>query len=577
MNSGITIVSAPKSGLWRVFCTELGLESRTLDSAKLTDEALAETKLLILPGVFSLPPGSVARLRAFVDRGGRLLVTDRLPAGVADLLGIEEIGRLTSRNWLLPVFNRYRRHGAGLDGMPEAAPIVFETADATLFRLVGDGAVVATWGLDDADLGLPAIARTKTGVFIGLLWSTGATDEQLQLAESVLCELLPETKATRAARAAAREKDETARLAAVKVPPPAPGERRGFWGNGLPRFFRNGPGWEKAVALAADCGITDIYPIMTWGGASYYPSEVMEESSVSKRLGDQLAECLAACRRHGVRLHARRICHRIDPAMVPDAVRDKFIAEGRVQISANGEKAMWLCPTDPRNREMEVASCVEMARRGVAGVNLDFIRYDHGRFCCCEGCRTRFAMKHGLQPRWPDDVVPGGRYVEEWRAFRIAEITATVKAIRAALRREAPQVELSVCAFSYFFCGDEKIDPPDDPDFLHDHIAQDWVRWAREGIVDYVLPMNYQSDSKKFAYFLDEQLGVLRDDTDKYLSGVGVRNQPVAGSRALAIRLLEQVAAVREREKTGFVFFTLDPRAEGALPLVAKALKEGQR
>ena len=89
--------------------------------------------------------------------------------------------------------------------------------------------------------------------------------------------------------------------------------------------------------------------------------------------------------------------------------------------------------------------------------------------------------------------------------------------------------------------------------------------------------MNYQSDSKKFAYFLDEQLGVLRDDTDKYLSGIGVRNQPLAGSRALAIRLLEQVAAVREREKTGFVFFTLDPRAEGALPLVAKALKEGQR
>ena len=40
--------------------------------------------------------------------------------------------------------------------------------------------------------------------------------------------------------------------------------------------------------------------------------------------------------------------------------------------------------------------------------------------------------------------------------------------------------------------------------------------------------------------------------------------------------LAECVAAVREREKTGFVFFTLDPRAEGALPLVAKALKEGQ-
>ena len=89
--------------------------------------------------------------------------------------------------------------------------------------------------------------------------------------------------------------------------------------------------------------------------------------------------------------------------------------------------------------------------------------------------------------------------------------------------------------------------------------------------------MNYQSDMAKFTYFVDKQLGILADDADKFLGGVGVRNQPVAGSRALAIRLLEQVAAVREREKTGFVFFTLDPRAEGALPLVAKALKEGQR
>ena len=573
----ITILSAPKSGLWRIFCNELGLESRTIEPAKLTDEVLAQTRLLILPGVFSLPTGSLAKLRAFVDGGGRLLVTDRLPAGVGDLLAIEEIGRLTSRNWLLPVFNRYRRHGRGLDGMPELAPIVFETADAALFRLVGDGEVVATWGLDDADLGIPSIARTPTGVFMGLLWSTGATDEQLQLAEAILCDLLPEAKSTHDSRAAAREKAETECLDSLQVPPPAPGERRGFWGNGLPRFFHNGPGWEKAVALAADCGITDIYPIMTWGGASYYPSDVMEESPVSKRLGDQLAECLAACRRHGIRLHARRICHRIDPAMVPDAVRDRFTAEGRVQISANGEKAMWLCPTDPRNREMEVASCVEMAKRGVDGINLDFIRYDHGRFCCCEGCRRRFAVKHGLQPRWPDDVIPGGRYVEEWRAFRIAEITATVRAIREALRREAPKVELSACAFSYFFCGNEKIDPPDDPDFLHDHIAQDWVRWARDGLVDYVLPMNYQGDSKKFTYFVDEQLGILEGEHGKYLSGIGVRNQPVAGSRALAIRMLEQVAIVREREKTGFVFFTLDPRAEGALPLVAKALKEGQR
>ena len=79
----ITILSAPKSGLWRVFCNELGLESRTLDAAKLTDDVLAETRLLILPGVFSLPTGSIAKLRAFVDGGGRLLVTDRLPAGVA--------------------------------------------------------------------------------------------------------------------------------------------------------------------------------------------------------------------------------------------------------------------------------------------------------------------------------------------------------------------------------------------------------------------------------------------------------------------------------------------------------------
>ena len=68
--------------------------------------------------------------------------------------------------------------------------------------------------------------------------------------------------------------------------------------------------------------------------------------------------------------------------------------------------------------------------------------------------------------------------------------------------------------------------------------------------------MNYQSDMAKFTYFVDKQLGILADDADKFLGGVGVRNQPVAGSRALAIRL--------------------DPRAEGALPLVAKALKQGQ-
>ena len=34
--------------------------------------------------------------------------------------------------------------------------------------------------------------------------------------------------------------------------------------------------------------------------------------------------------------------------------------------------------------------------------------------------------------------------------------------------------------------------------------------------------MNYQSDMAKFTYFVDEQLGILAGDADKFLGGVGV-------------------------------------------------------
>ncbi|MCC2591901.1 family 10 glycosylhydrolase [Tessaracoccus sp. OS52] len=178
-----------------------------------------------------------------------------------------------------------------------------------------------------------------------------------------------------------------------------------------------------------------------------------------------------------------------------------------------------------------VASIVE--NYAVDGINLDYIRYpDHNtggagnQWGYSETSLQRFRTETGRTDR------PTG---SDWQFsdFRRAQVTATVSGIRDAINRVAPSVELSVNGISYGYGPStnkswESTDP-------YAAVLQDWAGWARRGLVDAVVLMNYKSEasSTQAAMFAswNKFLASLQQETGRVMvSGQGLYMNSIENS-----------------------------------------------
>ena len=67
-----------------------------------------------------------------------------------------------------------------------------------------------------------------------------------------------------------------------------------------------------------------------------------------------------------------------------------------------------LCPSDPVTQSREIEAFVELAKTGVAGVQLDHIRQNGASSCFCPRCRALFEKSIGRTVAdWPKDVRKG--------------------------------------------------------------------------------------------------------------------------------------------------------------------------
>jgi len=155
-----------------------------------------------------------------------------------------------------------------------------------------------------------------------------------------------------------------------------------------------------------------------------------------------------------------------------------------------GERpAGWLCTGRKEARDYVVSLCEEVIQNyPVQGVHLDYIRHGGLNFplgCCCEGCRRKFEELTGRRSM---ELVHGQRgpdyaALTRWRADTVTDVVRRV--YRAASTRA---LEVSAAVFCNF------------PIAFFDQ-GQDWVAWAREGIVDYLFPMSYISLPEAVSYF----------------------------------------------------------------------------
>jgi uncharacterized lipoprotein YddW (UPF0748 family) len=154
--------------------------------------------------------------------------------------------------------------------------------------------------------------------------------------------------------------------------------------------------------------------------------------------------------------------------------------EGSPVVPGGPHRMGWACPAREEVQDYEMALYQEMMDNyPVDGVHLDYIRYGGGFMCFCDYCRETFKAESGADPVTLDAQ---SELWPEWVSWRVNIITKFVGRLREAAR--AKNVEVSAAVFAGY------------PECV-ESIGQDWVKWGKSGLVDYLFPMNYTLDAKQ--------------------------------------------------------------------------------
>ena len=340
---------------------------------------------------------------------------------------------------------------------------------------------------------------------------------------------------------------------------PLKGEHRAFWCHSA--FGVSGMTWDEAIKTLADNGFTAILPNMLWGGTAYYKSRILPVADAVKEKGDQIAQCLAACKKYGVACHVWKVNYNMS-GRAPKSFAEQMRRQGRTQVRFNGKpEARWLCPSHPENQKLEIDSMVEVAAKyDVHGIHFDYIRYPGAQGCFCSGCRERFEKAIDQKVKnWPNEVRRKGKLNDRWLDFRRDQITTVVAGVAKAARQARPTVKMSAAVFN-------------DWPTHRNTVGQDWKLWCEKGYLDFVCPMNYTSDNAAFEKLIERQL-VWAGKVPCY-PGIGFsvwRPQPDV------CKLIDQINITRRLKTGGFTVFNYSVNeARQILPMCGKGITQRQ-
>ena len=331
-------------------------------------------------------------------------------------------------------------------------------------------------------------------------------------------------------------------------------EFRGIWDHEARGWVEGN--WNDSIRFMVDNGFNAIFPNALWAGCSLYPSKILPLSVDTSPSYDPIGDCVQAAKAQGVQVHLWKVCWKLGP--VPDDFRRKLAREGRLQLDARGKPLDWLSPSHPDNIQLELDAIREAVKTYAPdGIHLDYIRYPNRDGDYSPSARKAFERDRGRPVKnWPKDVLAGGALQAPYLDWRADQITAQVRRIRQMLLEEFPGVRLSAAVFGkYPSCRAA--------------VGQDWALWLREGLVDFVCPMNYNEDADHFEQLVLDQLA-LPGASHRVYPGIGVS----AGvSQLNDVETIDQINRLRKQGANGFVLFSLSPQLKGR---ILPALSMGQ-
>ena len=474
--------------------------------AELIDERAVSTSLGGKKLAYVVMPkdAQFAALSAFVSRGGKMFVFYSDSPRVASIMGV------TLRK------DAYKRGDNGCFSKivfgktaPLGAPASIVQSSANILRasaVPGRSRVIATWH-DRAGrtTGDAAILASNAGWWMThVLLADGDEKSKAQFLASVAGASIP--GAWNYAAFAARKKAmlEANRKYAL-AQRPRRGEIRAVWEHSGQGLY---PGdWPRTFRELKRYGITDIFVNVAGAGFAHYPSKVLPPSNIFAKQGDQLAACLKAATGTGIRVHAWVMC--FNGTRGSAARLDTFAKKGWRLRNKKGELTEYLDPSKPDLRRYLLTAIDEIMRRyAVHGVHLDFVRWYEGA-------------------RLPKDAT--------------RPVSTFVVQARAAVKRIRPSALFTTAVFGMY------------PSCVGS-VGQDWESWLDAGIVDWIVPMNYLEDNRKFALCVKQQCRV-PSHAKRVVPGIGVT---AVESRLGVRQVIDQVKLARQVGAAGVAFFDLD-------------------
>jgi uncharacterized lipoprotein YddW (UPF0748 family) len=543
--------------------------------AIINDDALLDPfALLFMPYAPALPPDQLRRLSRFLERNGRLVVFYNASQPLANLMGFRIgawQGADNGKEWSAFVCNTARLPGAPLR-VPHFTANLLPPHAVDAYH----AATVALWA-DDAGhtTDFPACTLSDRGAWFAHtppLASPSATE----LLRVLACTLYPAlqqpcalavlrdneslTAKPPAQGSALLRKLESAVMARTyaEIPPlcrdlrnasaaatladtPArPKEIRAAW---EPRgSSRSTQAWDTLMKTLASRGVNTLFVHWQSAGTAHYPTggRRTESSRARNRASDPLADACAAGTRHGVAIHAWVTCWTLEGAA--DSQRTQLMKADRLMRDAAGQTLPWLCPALPENRTLILDGIRDLARHGVSGIHLDYVRYPETQGCYAPATRKAFEAERKAPVRdWPAAVLPGSTGAEEFQRFRCRTITAFVRAAQAAVRAVNPEIQLSAAVF-----------PSPESAALR---GQDWPAWIQEGLIAFACPMIYTENDLAFAAALDACLAATPNSEKSLVAGMGTGADE---SQLDAFGAAAQIRQARTRHLAGFAFFAID-------------------
>ena len=577
-----------------------GLRRHTITEEQALEQGFPEGEFLLCAYNPNMAPDMAAAIGGFLDAGGHAMFCYYLEASLRERFGMGEL--VYTPEGEAKLFRQLRATAKAPPGMP--ALVRQDSWNAYLPETVGARMqVIGNWlAADGQTSGGPGLLKSDEAVWMGHIFTAGDVGAKAQMMLALIGSYDPQMargaagraldaacdfrraggaeKLVELARGTKTESDATQlaediRQARGKLDQSAPAEAftgvaelreratavyleslpsrqdamRGAWVVS-PRGVGDW-GWDKTVRVAAENGLTALFVRIAWRGQAHYQSKVLP---MAVEPGDDpLREAVEACHKHGLKIHAWFI--NLNWRTPPQALIDEWTEAGRWQLAPDGEagifeagdRVYWVNPSDPRNVAHQAEMMAEVAANyAVDGVHFDYIRYENYNGSYGEADRQRFEewMREPIA-NWPDDVLVGTRdrpagplhgFFCRWRTDQVSNV---VRACAEAVRKASPDCKLSAAVYPSF-------------PYHRKSVAQDWARWLRNGWLDFVCPMTYDSPS----YY------------DRHVDRVG-RQRPAAEGPLMvgigawlhgdATTVADQIVADRELGADGFLLFSYTP------------------